>query len=121
MVTFKELWLMTPEGAMLFHLNKVQDTINPNLFTGFFSAIYMMSEESIEAINMKESKIMILPVKEPIRMYVIARCAAKDKDKDIKKELAKIRDLFLASYSEILKNWDGNVSQFEPFASKIKI
>lgn len=121
MVTIKELWLMTAEGSMLFHISKVQDNINPNLFTGFFSAIYMMSEESIEAINMKESKIMILPVKEPIKLYVIARCNSKDKDKDIKKELAKIRDLFLATYSETLIKWDGNVSQFEPFASKIKI
>ena len=107
MVTFKELWLMTPEGSMLFHQSKVQDNINPNLFTGFFSAIYMMSEESIEAINMKESKIMILPVKEPIKMYVISRCSSKDKDKDIKKELMKIRDLFLATYTDVLQNWDG--------------
>jgi len=79
-----------------------------------------LAEDSIDAIKMRNSKIMIVPVKEPIPFFVIGRAKTKEKDNSIRKQLGKIRDMFLDEFSIIIEKWEGDLSFFTYFKAKLE-
>jgi hypothetical protein len=117
-----EVWIIEKQGINLLNVQKpgLTSPMNPALFSGFLSAIQSMAVESIDAITMKDSKIKILPVANPIHFFVVGRASAKEKDQNIQKELEKIRDMFIAEYKQELVDFCGDISIFEPMIPKIQ-
>ena len=61
-----EVWIIDKSGLSLIPSRSPQiankPTISPVLFSGFLTAVESLSAEAIDAIKMKDSKIMILPI-----------------------------------------------------------
>ena len=117
----QELWIINKNGLPYLSVQSkdIVEGINPMIFSGFMSAVQNLAEDSIDAIKMRNSKIMIVPVKEPIPFFVIGRAKTKEKDNSIRKQLGKIRDMFLDEFSIIIPTWEGDLSFFFYFKEKI--
>ena len=118
----QELWIINKNGLPYLSAKSkdiMGEGINPMIFSGFMSAVQNLAEDSIDAIKMRNSKIMIVPVKEPIPFFVIGRAKTKEKDSAIRKQLGKIRDMFLAEFSVIIPTWEGDLSFFTYFKKQI--
>ncbi len=75
----------------------------------------------MDAIKMKESKIFVLAEKKPVNFFVIGRVKVKERDREVQRSLAKVRDLFVSDYGPTLEVWDGTTSLFDGFIEKIKV
>ena len=117
----QELWIINKNGLPYLSVQSkdIVEGINPMIFSGFMSAVQNLAEDSIDAIKMRNSKIMIVPVKEPIPFFVIGRAKTKEKDSAIRKQLGKIRDMFLAEFSVIIPTWEGDLTFFTYFKNQI--
>ena len=117
----QELWIINKNGLPYLSVQSkdIVEGINPMIFSGFMSAVQNLAEDSIDAIKMRNSKIMIVPVKEPIPFFVIGRAKTKEKDGAIRKQLGKIRDMFLDEFSIIIPTWEGDLTFFTYFKNKI--
>ena len=117
----QELWIINKNGLPYLSVQSkdIVEGINPMIFSGFMSAVQNLAEDSIDAIKMRNSKIMIVPVKEPIPFFVIGRAKTKEKDNSIRKQLSKIRDMFLDEFSIIIPTWEGDLTFFTYFKNQI--
>ncbi len=119
----QELWIINKNGLPYLSVQSKEimegEGINPMIFSGFMSAVQNLAEDSIDAIKMRNSKIMIVPVKEPIPFFVIGRAKTKEKDGSIRKQLGKIRDMFLDEFSIIIPTWEGDLSFFTYFKNRL--
>lgn len=118
----QELWIINKNGLpyLSAQTKEIVEGINPMIFSGFMSAVQNLAEDSIDAIKMRNSKIMIIPVKKPIPFFVIGRAKTKEKDGAIRKQLQKIRDMFLEEFSIIIPTWEGDLSFFSYFKTKLE-
>ncbi len=114
-----ELWIIDRSGLSLVHVKsskiKSQQQVNPILFSGILTAVETLAAESIDAIKMKDSKIIIVPVKDPVKFSVVGRAKIKEKDGNVRKILYKIRDAFIMEFAEILQYWAGDQMLFNYF------
>ena len=119
----QELWIINKNGLPYISVQSkdIGEGINPMIFSGFMSAVQNLAEDSIDAIKMRNSKIMIIPVKEPIPFFVIGRAKTKEKDSAIRKQLKKIRDMFLDEFSIIIEKWEGDLSFFTYFKKQLDV
>jgi hypothetical protein len=118
-----ELWIISRDGLTFLHTQgkgESDSKVASFLFSGFLSALETMAAESIDAIKMKDSKIIIVPEKQPIKMFFVARANAKEKDENIRKVLYKIRDGFVAEYRAILPTWGGQTDIFDYFEKRLQ-
>ncbi len=117
----QELWIINKNGLPYLSVQSkgLVEGINPMIFSGFMSAVQNLAEDSIDAIKMRNSKIMIVPVKEPIPFFVIGRAKTKEKDGAIRKQLGKIRDMFLDEFSIIIPTWEGDLTFFTYFKNRL--
>jgi hypothetical protein len=80
----------------------------------------MVSKESqeVEAIKFKDTKLVIS--NEPdYDLFFIARTKAKEKEKNIRKDLRKISEFFINEYRSQLIEWDGETVVFEKFRYRL--
>ncbi|QEE16391.1 hypothetical protein DSAG12_02221 [Promethearchaeum syntrophicum] len=118
----EELWIINKNGLPYLSAKSkdIGEGINPMIFSGFMSAVQNLAEDSIDAIKMRNSKIMIIPVKKPIPFFVIGRSKTKEKDSAIRKQLQKIRDMFLEEFSIIIEKWEGDLTFFTYFKNQLE-
>ncbi len=117
-----ELWIINPDGLTMFNTraNGVQESVNPNLLSGFINAVRGMLQLStnsdIESINLSEQKLIfqVIDCKDKKLLY-IARVYNRVKDKNVKKDLQKIAQDFLAKYGVQASDWKCETSLFEGF------
>ncbi|TFH27686.1 MAG: hypothetical protein E4G98_05935 [Promethearchaeota archaeon] len=118
-----ELWIIDKSGLSLVHIQSPtlegKPSINPMLFSGFLTAVESMASESIDSIKMKDSKIVIMPVHQPTKFFVVGRGKMGDKDDNLRKVLDRVKDLFLEEFGEILASWRGNHQIFSFFEEKV--
>jgi predicted regulator of Ras-like GTPase activity (Roadblock/LC7/MglB family) len=118
-----ELWLINQSGLPYAHVQNddISDSSQiANLFSGFLSAVESIAADKIDAIKMKDSKILIYPIKEPIQMFVVGRAKVKVKDAQIRKLLKKVKDSFAEKFGDILSSWFGDQSIFSFWCKEIK-
>ncbi len=115
----KDLWILTESGLVLF--SRVFDqTINPQLFGGLMSALNMFAEKLTEGgiTNFEMSDLRFVIVKRRSFLFV-GSSLNKTKEKKVVDELRIISDVFFEVYSEILTNWNNDISHFSNFADHI--
>jgi len=98
----------------------IQESVNPNLLSGFINVIRGMLQISansdIESMNLSEQKLIFHVSTYPDKnLLYIARVYNKVKDKNIKKQLQKIAEVFLAKYGPQASQWKCETSLFEGF------
>ncbi len=98
----------------------IQESVNPNLLSGFINAIRGMlqvsTQSEIESINLSEQKLIfqVIDCKDKKLLY-IGRVYNKAKDKNIKKQLQKIAQDFYTKYGSKASDWKCETSLFEGF------
>ena len=118
-----ELWITSREGLTYLYASNSTSSNSQMaqfLFSGFLSAVQTMAAESIDAIKMKDSKIIIVPVRTAVTFFVVGRAKAKEKDKNVRKVLYTIMDRFLETYGQFIETWNGEQDIFESFITEMK-
>ena len=119
-----ELWIIDKSGLALIHIRSAEmegkQKISPFLFSGVLSAIEMMATKTIDAIKMQDSKIIIVPETDVVKLFFVGRVSISKKDKNVRKLLTKIRDQFIEEYEQILPSWSGDQAIFDYFIDIIK-
>jgi len=112
------------EGSSLLMLRHSFTTkrykINGNLFSGLISALSMFTSEleigKIQHFQTGELRVIITTYKHVLFVGIV------DESKDnefIEISLKKIREAFLKDFSNEIENWNGKISIFDKFSSKI--
>ena len=126
MPTFLEFWIIDRHGITLFHAKKDKSvkSINKNLFSGFVSAmvdvISVSSDEDVETIKFKDSKLIMVQTNVYEKLLFIARTDKKEKDRVVRKELIRLSKTFLNEYNEELAKWVGDMDTFNDFVKFIE-
>jgi len=120
MPTFLEFWIIDRNGITLFHQKQDKaESINKNLFSGFVSAmvdvISVSSDEDVETIKFKDSKLIMIQTNVYEKLLFIARTEQKEKDRVVRKELIRISKTFLNEYKDELPKWVGDMDAFNDF------
>ncbi len=119
-----EFWIIKFSGLPLFHYCTTEE-FNPNLISGFFSAIQAfalkMSDDVsfINSLTIGSFNFDIL-INQIHRLYFISRSNLKMSSKKIQKHLKKLESIFLKKYSFELIGFDGDNSKFINFKNDIE-
>ena len=118
----KDIWVLATSGVTLY--SRVLDTekINPQLFGALMSALNTFAEKlsngGISNLEMSNMKFVIVRRRDYL---FVGTAANKVKEKKIVEELKIISDKFFEVYSsEILLNWDGDITYFSNFGEYIE-
>ncbi len=121
-----EVWVVSNAGLPLFtwRPNFIEESINQALFSGFLMAIINMIETStdqeIKAMTFGSSKLNIVVAKDAhLTLLIIGRTGLKAKDKNVRRALDEIGEVFLEVYGEILRSWNSETTIFSGFEEKI--
>ncbi|MHA1820314.1 MAG: hypothetical protein ACTSU2_15415 [Promethearchaeota archaeon] len=126
MVKFLEFWILQDSGIPFYHFKFKKDikSIDKNLVASFLltiqNIIKLNANQNIQAINFKDSKILILiRNNNKNKIFFLARVPQNEKEKNVLKELNKLADIFLEDYRFILEDWDGDTSVFDGFENRL--
>jgi len=116
----EDLWILTSNGVVVFdHVLDVQ--LKTQLFGALMSALNSFAEQLAEGglsnFELSEKRFIIMKKNEFI---FVANSSKKIKEKTVIEQLETITDQFFKKYSDILKNWDQDISVFSDFKQDIE-
>ncbi len=117
---FDDLWVLTSSGVVVFdHVVDVQ--LKSQLFGALMSALNSFAEQLAEGglsnFELSEKRFIIMKKNEFI---FVASTTKKTKEKTVIEQLDNIANHFFEKYSDILKNWDQDISVFSDFKEDIE-
>ncbi|MFX1444345.1 MAG: hypothetical protein ACFFHV_13100 [Promethearchaeota archaeon] len=127
----EEFWIIDTSGICLFHRaiheksnimdQKVEIQIDEQLFSGLLSGIMSFAEEvskeQIKKIELDEGKFLFFARR---NLIFIVRSHLNTSDKNVKKKIQIIEDLFIKKYSKELDTFNGDVSSFRFFENDLE-
>jgi hypothetical protein len=112
----KDLWIITENGVVVYS-RAFEQKINPQLFGALMSALNTFAKKLSDGgiSNFEMSNIRFVIVKRRDFLF-IGSSLIKLKEKKVIDELKVISDKFFEVYSDLLLNWDNDVSIFSDFS-----
>ncbi len=120
MKVIQDLWILTNTGVVLF--NRVFDIqLKAQLFGALMSALNSFAEQLAEGglsnFELSDKRFIIMKKKD---FLFVANSLKKIKEKKVIEQLGKISNRFFDKYSDILINWDNDISSFSNFEKEIE-
>lgn len=119
MAILQELWILDHSGVLMVYAHDVdlkkKSRIDPQLFSGLFGALEMLSSKKMDAIVMNDSKILIRPGNSEENFHVVGRVTRKSRDKRVFSILENIHKRFHRNCGERMNTWTGDVDEFQDF------
>ena len=120
MKVIQDLWILTNTGVVLF--NRVFDIqLKTQLFGALMSALNSFAEQLAEGglsnFELSDKRFIIMKKK---NFLFVANSLKKIKEKKVIEQLRKISNRFFDIYSDILINWDNDISFFSNFEKEIE-
>ncbi|MHA1687786.1 MAG: hypothetical protein ACTSUN_00355 [Promethearchaeota archaeon] len=117
----QDIWILMDTGTTLF--SRVFDKkLNDQFFGALMSALDKFAQEidkgGLSHFQLQSKQFNIL--KRENLLFVASSDPKKVSEKKALNELKKIADIFFKEYSEVLKNWDNDISVFEGFGKNIE-
>ncbi len=124
MVLLEDLWVFSKAGVPIVDFCK-EGSINKSLLGCAISVIESYCEKvtgcKLNAFNLKSLKFSLIPCLDN-NIVLVAKSSLNAKPKDIQNMCKIIADLFEEMFSiEQISNWDGDLSMFDKFQTKIDI
>jgi len=120
-----ELWVFNRAGVSLLHAKGPsiidKKPLDPLLFTCYFSAIETIANGQMNAIVMKDSKLMISLNEKMKDLIFVGRSRPEIKERKIKETLKQISDQLVSEFHQNLKHWTGEIAQFSQFQDKVAL
>ncbi len=120
----QSLWILNNTGICLFsryvegselHLTEGKK-IDDQLFSGLLTSIMMfaskISKGKIEKVKVSEGKFLFFTHN---NLIFIVKADLNVSDKDVKKKINVIKEIFITKYKNQLESFDGEVSSFLMF------
>ena len=119
-----ELWIIY-QGKGLMYNQKIEETMNPVLFSGLLTTIVSFAENldsgsTVHMLQLGNSNFVIIKSTE-FPVIFVGKADHNVKEKTVKKILFKIKQKFVDSYRLILTDWNGNIDVFKPFSNQIDL
>jgi hypothetical protein len=117
---FDDLWVLTSSGVVVFdHVVDVQ--LKSQLFGALMSALNSFAEQLAEGglsnFELSEKRFIIMKKNE---FLFVASTTKKVKEKTVIQQLENIANNFFEKYSDVLMNWDQDISVFSDFKEEIE-
>lgn len=112
------VWVIRKEaGICIFHCNYGGKEINTQLFSGYVSGIYTLSEMFSKKGGMETLELKDMTFLYGVNSHLIFIVSiTKDENIErIREKLTEISREFIYKYKDNLQNWNGNAQVFEPF------
>jgi hypothetical protein len=116
MLEIEDFYVITDGGLCLYAKTRKAETgPNRDLLAGFMSALQtfakQMDSAGVDAFTLGSSKFIFLKVKE---LYFVAKVPTAAKDKDVRKELIELGEIFLKNIPADFTTgtWSGNLKEF---------
>jgi hypothetical protein len=93
--------------------------INKQLFSGFFTAISSLASQfnrTLDSISMSDMTIHYTMEAELVIAVAVDR---DDNEEEIRRKLHDLISEFKLKFREVLTDWDGNLSYFDPFTKDL--
>ncbi len=114
------VWLMNRAGICLLDREYTDLEINKQLFSGFLTALSYLADQfhrKIDSLNMGGDMTIYYELEQNL---IIAIAVDKDdNEKEIRRKIKQIKEEFNLKYNDILIDWDGNISDFDPFVKDL--
>ena len=114
------IWIIR-KSVCLFQMSCECFEVDPQLFSGLLSAIASFTKETLER---EINKVVIEDLKFVFEknndLFFILCADKKDNNILLHKKLIRIQAHFLHKFNNVLPNWKGDLSIFEPFREKIE-
>jgi hypothetical protein len=118
-----EVWIFDNSGISLINVKNDSCTgnsrVDPLLFSGILCAMESLSEETLNQITMNDLQLIILPISEPVQLFIVGLGHNHTKPEKIRQLLIDIYQDFWAEFSEIIPSWGGNLTPFTYFKDNI--
>ncbi|TFF90488.1 MAG: hypothetical protein EU548_02745 [Promethearchaeota archaeon] len=118
----KEIWIFSTIGVLLFAHSPISD-VDDDLLGGFITALQTLSQEvadkEIDSLIFGENRFSIYQ-EENRDFYILARSDLKTSENLVNKSLEMLYRRFWKEYSEIIKDFRGDVRPFEGFLKIIQ-
>ncbi len=116
----QDLWILTNTGVVLF--NRVYEAqMKTQLFGALMSALNSFAEKLAEGglsnFELSDKRFVIMKKKDNI---YVANCSKKTKEKKVIEQLETVSSRFIDKYSDVLENWDNDISVFSDFEKEIE-
>jgi hypothetical protein len=114
------VWIVK-DTINLFHLDCGCFDIEHDLLTGFFSALSIFAEDTIQrkvnSISIGEFRFIFEKNND---IYFIIKTEKEDNKYLVHKKLTRIQAHFLHDFQDILLTWEADTSIFKPFQKKLE-
>ncbi len=119
-----KILIITKGGLACYIKDFLKDTeMDLELACSFFSALNSATQEinlgGFQSFNFKNLKLITSTDKETECLFIIA-IHPEDLLEEAQEKLKLLQDGFLIRYSDILKNWDGNIKIFSDFTEFVE-
>ena len=124
----EEFWILNFDGITLFHYSPEEDK-NYQLISAFFSAIQSFANELLDKsqqdrhvhqISLGKSNFTFL-VNQDYQLYFVSKSSLEIKEKQVKKHLKNIEEMFLEDFKSFSFKGGGEISKYEVFNEKFSI
>jgi hypothetical protein len=110
------VWLINRAGICLLDRNYTGFGVNKQLFTGFLTALSYLAKQfnkKLDSLNMGGDMTIYYELEGDLIIAIAVDL--DDNDQEIKRKINEIKNEFNRNYGNSLKDWDGNISFFDPF------
>jgi hypothetical protein len=113
------VWIINRAGICLLDRNYSGLEINKQLFSGFITAISSLASQfnrTLDSISMSDMTIHYTMEGE---LVIAVAVDHDDNEEEIRRKLHDLISEFKSKFGEILADWDGNLSYFDPFTKDL--
>ncbi|MFX1298601.1 MAG: hypothetical protein ACFFD2_27550 [Promethearchaeota archaeon] len=116
------VWIIHKDGKCLIFREYEKLNINEQLFSGFLVAILSFSKEisnrQLKNISLEDLTLYYENIEEKDIVFVIA-ADSKEGEAKIRDKIGLIEEVFFLEFGDILPDWNGNLTIFGEFDTKI--
>ncbi|WP_457558645.1 hypothetical protein [Candidatus Harpocratesius sp.] len=118
-----ELWIFNNSGLLLLNTRNLNysntNKVDPLLFSGMLAAMEFISEKKLSHIAMNDLQLVLLPILEPIPLFLVALTYKYVKSRRVRAVLQEIYEEFIKEFNELIPHWNGNLSIFDYFQKRL--
>ncbi len=116
----QDIWILSESGIVVFS-RVFNPKVNEQLFGALMTALNSFARElssgGLTSFELSSIKFSLMKLN---KFIIVANSAKKVKEKKVLDELKNVAEKFFSKYSDVLNDWDNDISVFSDFGTEIE-